>query len=337
MIQPSMRRAFATTLSCALVAILVLAAPACRRAKSSPAAAAIEARAATESSAREPAAREEVDPCVEATAPESGTRTIDSDGRSRSATIDFPTVDPAASPIAARPLLFAFHGWGGSPEQLERTTKIAETARARGFIVVRPSGVGRSFNAGTCCGDAAEAGVDDVAYVRRLVGVVAKETCVDRKRIYATGFSNGGFFAHRLGCEASDLVAAIASVSGTSDDDMLARCAPTRPVPVLHVHGARDKIVKFDGDDAHGWSSVAEVIAAWTRLNRCSLEGSMETFTHGHATCVRSGPCEGGAEVTLCRDERAGHTWPGGPKSFGYGGTQDLDATTTILDFFDRH
>tara|TARA_B110000263_G_C15285732_1_gene500682 strand:+ start:1771 stop:1935 length:165 start_codon:yes stop_codon:yes gene_type:complete len=44
---------------------------------------------------------------------------------------------------------------------------------------------------------------------------------VDSKRIYASGFSNGGFFAYSLACYKSNLFASIASVSGTMLDEAI--------------------------------------------------------------------------------------------------------------------
>lgn len=275
------------------------------------------------------------DPCSASSTLVVGPRDLLIDGGAtiRTVYVDAPPPDPA-QPGAARPLLLAYHGWGGDPEQLERTTNLTAAAIARGFVVVRPLGVGRSFNAGTCCGDAIDAAIDDVGFARALVATIASETCIDRRRVFVTGFSNGGFLSHRLACEAADVFAAVASVGGTFGIDT---CAPSRPVSVLQIHGKIDGIVKFGGDETRHWSSVATVIDAWVRADRCKLEGAREVFAHGNARCVRSGPCEGDAEVTLCRDERAGHTWPGGPRSVGYGGSQDLDATSFILDFFGRH
>lgn len=62
---------------------------------------------------------------------------------------------------------------------------------------------------GSCCGFAAQQDLDDVEFVRTLVNKLAEELCIDGDRVYAMGFSNGGFLSHRLACEASDLVAAI--------------------------------------------------------------------------------------------------------------------------------
>lgn len=267
--------------------------------------------------------------CVPTLAP--GRHEIEHHGALRSYVVDLPDVPEGAGP---RPLLFAFHGWGGDPEQLEGTTRIASVAVSRGYVVVRPLGFNKSFDGGTCCGLAAETRVDDVALVRAILARLSREACVDPGRIYATGFSNGGFLSHRLGCEAADVFTAVASVAGTLGID---KCAPSRPISVLQIHGKADGIVPFAGNSAKGWRSVATTIDTWTRALRCSPDAAEESFANGGARCVRNTACEGESEVTLCRDEKAAHTWPGGPRSFGFGGSQDLDATETILAFFGRH
>ncbi len=63
------------------------------------------------------------------------------------------------------------------------------------------------------------------------------------RRIYSTGFSNGGFLSHRLGWELSDTLAAIAPVAGTLDPGQAAKFAPKHPVHVLQVHGTKDQFV----------------------------------------------------------------------------------------------
>jgi polyhydroxybutyrate depolymerase len=52
-----------------------------------------------------------------------------------------------------------------------------------------------------------------VDFVRALIGKVAEVVPVDRRRIYATGLSNGGMMAHRLAAEAAELIAAVAPVA----------------------------------------------------------------------------------------------------------------------------
>jgi polyhydroxybutyrate depolymerase len=268
------------------------------------------------------------------TPPVSGTREITLDGRTRTFAVDYPPRETSLDAPKPAPLVLAFHGWGGTPEQLERTTKIAASINARGWIAVRPAGIDKSFNAGTCCGQASKVSVDDVAFARKIVAIVEAEACVDKKRVFSTGFSNGGFLSHRLGCEASDTFAAIASVGGTFG---IQSCAPPRPVPVLQVHGARDAVVKWDGTPKSGWSSVATVLSTWRKIDGCGDDEPTAIYAHGNVTCTRASACSAGSELILCRDKLAGHTWPGGPTSTGKWGSQDLDATSYLLDFFARH
>ncbi len=266
--------------------------------------------------------------------PLSGERHLTVGGRTRTFLVDYPPREASLEAEEPMPLVLAFHGWGGNPEQLERTTRLASKITARGWIAVRPLGVEKSFNAGSCCGWASKVGVDDVELARKIVAAVEAEACVDGRRVYTTGFSNGGFLAHRLACEASDLFAAIASVSGTFG---IPSCTPKRAVPVLQVHGLRDAVVHFDGTPKDGWSSVATVLSTWRKIDGCGDEAPTTVYEHGNVTCTRESGCAPGSEIVLCRDAKAGHTWPGGPTSKGAYGSQDLDATSYVLDFFARH
>jgi polyhydroxybutyrate depolymerase len=258
----------------------------------------------------------------------SGEYELELGGEKRTFLVDIP------EPSGLRPLVLAFHGWGGDPVQLENTTKIASAALGRGWVVARPLGIHKSFDGGACCGEASERRIDDVGFARAIVEQLTRAACVDRSRVYATGFSNGGFLSHRLGCEASDMFVAVASVAGTLGVE---RCTPSQPVSALHIHGRADGIVPFAGDSSKGWRSVATTIDSWVTALGCASDSAEESYAKGNARCVRNAQCDGGTEVILCRDEKAMHTWPGGPKSFGCGGTQDLDATSMILDFFARH
>ena len=53
-----------------------------------------------------------------------------------------------------------------------------------------------SWNAGGCCGAAAQQDVDDLGFLRAVVGWVAARADVSSN--YAIGMSNGGMMAYRL-------------------------------------------------------------------------------------------------------------------------------------------
>src|SRR5437016_6447484 len=107
-----------------------------------------------------------------------------------------------------------------------------EKADRAGFLAVYPSGTGRleralTWNGGNCCGYAMLNKVDDVAFTRGLLDDLAKAVLIDRKRVYATGMSNGAMMVYRLASELSDRIAAIAPVSGPMGTRT---CHPKRPV-----------------------------------------------------------------------------------------------------------
>ena len=108
-------------------------------------------------------------------------------------------------------MVLNFHGGTQNAAQQVRFSKMNETAEARGFIVVYPEGVNGVWDAGACC---ASQTVDDVGFARAIVEYMQEHACIDSRRIYSTGMSNGGRMSYRLGCEAADVFAAIAPVAG---------------------------------------------------------------------------------------------------------------------------
>lgn len=246
--------------------------------------------------------------------------TIDVDGVSRSYDLFVPE---SYDPTAAAPLVVNFHGLFGSPAQQVEFSQFDPTAEAHGMLVAYPAGIGASFNAGGCCGEASSSGVDDVGFARALVADVSVKMCVDPRRVYATGMSNGGHMAHRIACEAADLFAAAASVAGIL---YVAECAPARPISMIQLHGTSDLIVGYNG--------VPEMMAAWADRNGCSPT-SETTFEQGDMVCETWPGCDAGVEVSLCTIDGGGHCWPGnGSCIFGHSSTE-LHASEVIATMFD--
>jgi polyhydroxybutyrate depolymerase len=204
--------------------------------------------------------------------------------------------------------------------------------------------VGASWNAGDCCGDAWTNSVDDVQFTKDLLALIEGQYCIDPKRIYATGFSNGGFMSHRLACEMADTFAAVAPVSGVLGIPP-DKCNPSRAVPVLHFHGTADPIVPYNGGTPISpvnfggpvtFRSVAETILIWRQKDDCLGAGDV-IFQQGDATCLAYGPCAGGADLALCSIQNGGHTWPGGvPIPLGNTSTS-ISASDTMAAFFAAH
>ena len=250
-------------------------------------------------------------------------------------------VPPGYVPTRATPLVLNLHGGGGTAAIQAELTRFADAADAHGFLLVHPEGTralvgrGRYWNAGECCGRAERREVDDVAFLAAVVDDVARSYCVDPRRVYATGMSNGGMMAYRLACERADRIAAIAPVAGVLVTEV---CAPSRPVPVMHIHGAADEVVPVEGGEYLGtrFEPLARTIEFFVAHNDCSPTPSIES--PAGAICDHYRDCAGGAEVRLCVVGGGGHTWPGGRRRMLGGATStEFDASEMIWDFFTNH
>lgn len=272
-------------------------------------------------------------------------RTITVDGIKRTYIVHIPSA--SLNSQQAMPLVLAFHGGGGNAENEIRVSNFSPLADEKGFIVAYPNGTGRqedkllTWNAGTCCGYAVTNQTDDVAFVRALIADLQTIANIDMKRIYATGFSNGAMLSYRLACDASDLFAAIAPVSGTQN---YIRCQPQEPVSVIHFHGMEDENVPYNGGSGPKsvagveFVSVKDSIDFWLNIDQCPLSPQTESFADfQHDTYVN---CANETAVELYSIFAGKHSWPGSAAPAGPGGDQptpSLSATKLIWEFFAAH
>jgi polyhydroxybutyrate depolymerase len=220
------------------------------------------------------------------------------------------------------PLVVLLHGYRSGAAQLEAYFKLTAESDRRGFLYAMPDGTtdesGQKFwNATPACCDYYHTGVDDSAYLTRLLDTVASEYSVDPTRVYLVGHSNGGFMAHRMACEHSTRITAIVSLAGAITDDT-AKCAPERQVSVLQIHGTEDQTIAFDGgkNGAEPYPSADTTIAAWRRIDGCGDQADtsappldLDRALPGAETTVTrySAGCRDSARVELWTIEGGGH------------------------------
>jgi polyhydroxybutyrate depolymerase len=222
-------------------------------------------------------------------------------------------------PTRPMPLVIGLHGITGHGAEQAAFVDTPRYANAYGYIGVHPDGVSQSWNAGECCGPARLAGVDDIAFLRDLIATAQSRWCVDPRRIYLVGFSNGGMMAHRVACELADQLTAFGTISGTR---AVSSCSPSRSLPTIHVHGTSDSVVPYNGSFFVGNRSVDETLNTWRSRNACA-SSEVRTLDQGNVHCTRRRECGSGAHVELCRIDGGGHEWPRFP----------FNATTHVLDF----
>jgi polyhydroxybutyrate depolymerase len=173
---------------------------------------------------------------------------------------------PEKATTEPTPLIFAFHGHGGTmrlasrqwayhelwPEALVVTMQGLPTPGA----ITDPEGKRAGWQ--KYRGDQDDR---DLKFFDVVLASLKADYKVDPKRIYATGHSNGGSFTYLLWAERGETFAAVApsaAVPGRSLKDL-------KPKPALHVAGENDELVKFD------WQK--RTIDAVRKLNGCETDG----------------------------------------------------------------
>lgn len=140
--------------------------------------------------------------------------------------------------IEAPPLLISLHGRGIPAGWNQGMMKFEPIADREKFIVVYPEANNDlNWDLG---------GTSDIDFVLQIIEDMSDQHGIDRKRVYASGFSMGGMFSHTLACRIPNVIAAIAPGNGYPLGG-LHGCDESRNVPIFHMHGTADDFVKYSG------------------------------------------------------------------------------------------
>lgn len=232
------------------------------------------------------------------------------------------------------PLVVVLHAALDTVDQTAAITGFDEVGTAHGAIVVYPQGVGRTWNAGICCGFALHTNVDDLGFIATLLDKLEHTYRVDHDRVYAVGVSNGAILAYSLACSMAGRFVAIASVAGTM---AVGACHPAKPVSVLEIHGTHDQLVPYEGgplypEPKEKVPSAPAVATAWATLDYCS--GTPEQTVQGPVTTQLWSPCAQTTAVRLVTIQGGTHVWyaPGLGAADGA-----VDATQLTASFLFQH
>ncbi len=253
-----------------------------------------------------------------------------------------------ANPQGA-PLILALHGGGGDPAQFASASGLGAAASRAGYAVAFPAGSGRrddrllTWNGGYCCGSAARQGVDDLGFLKEVIADASSRFGVDGTGVYLTGMSNGSILSETFAAKNPGLVRAVAGVSGTMDTG---RTRVQGRVPALVIHGTADTMVPYEGGKGDtsltrtDFASVASVVQAflapWGKTTTTTR--SIDRRDDGTSVTITDHQKGGAVVLRLITVTGGAHHWPGGRKArLTEGKTQEIDANTEILRFFDLH
>ncbi len=236
------------------------------------------------------------------------------------------------------PLEFILHGYGAG---IWRENPMLAAADRHGFAVCLPQGlkdpqgepswnVGYPFQLGWK--------VDDVKALCRIARYVQKRYHLSRKNTFLTGMSNGGEMCYLMAYSKQSAFKAVAPIAGLTMLWMYEQLEPSRPIPLMEIHGTEDRVSEWTGDleNVGGWGAYLPVpvaIGYWVARNRCTRETterveSLQGEGGGHPIvkhCYTGGPT--GCDVWLYEVVGGVHSWHNG----------DIDTGEEIWKFFSRY
>lgn len=211
---------------------------------------------------------------------------------------------PADLPEKA-PMVISMHGASQDPNYQMNQTHWNEVADTAKILVVYPQGNGNFWDI---------SGSGDVKFIETIMKTMQKKYHVDKNRIYISGFSMGGMMTYHCMTKLGSVVAAFGPVSGIPVD--YRDPVVVRKVPIMHIHGTGDDVVKWGGAPNHaagGYGRIDDYVKKWAAAEGCDVNHPEvirpypETTAHAAATRTRYINKEDNIEVTLIALDGKGH------------------------------
>jgi poly(3-hydroxybutyrate) depolymerase len=214
-------------------------------------------------------------------------RTVVVDGQTRKWLLVEPrTVDPGKRYA----LVLVLHGDGGNARGFHNGFPF-EKGSGDGAILAYLDGLRATWDLETPRGEN-----HDVMFAKQVVDQMLGERAIDRERVFAAGYSSGGFLANVIACHEPGLLRAISSSAGGAPYNQAEKwpngypkCPGQTPTPIIALHGERDRSVTMDS----GRFSASY----WAYVNGCNTSEMEPT---GYRECTAYRGCNAGKPVAWC-------------------------------------
>lgn len=242
------------------------------------------------------------------------------------------------------PLIFAMHGGGLlGYKGIEGQSQLSQLSDSENFIVVYPEGLKtlgfRTWNAGDCCPSATLLETDDIGFINSLLEKLKIELSINSKKVYATGFSNGGQMAYKLANRFPNKFAAVSAVAGVLQDFPF---NPSRKVPIIHFHSYQDLTAPYNGGLSNApninnnFPSVDSTMRIIANNYNCSLIKKTIFSNTNTYDFFRYSDCDNNVRIELYVSQDGGHT-SGGKALTNNEITNHFNASSIMWEFFKNY
>ena len=252
-----------------------------------------------------------------------GILTLTHQGITRKAVI----YEPSAMPAGPAPVVIALHGpspgagHGQAIETLRRSLHLDATADREHFLVVYPEAIDGAWSYGRPIAKPMPAingdPVDDVGFIREIIGNLVASKRGDPSHIYVAGVSRGGLMAYTIACALAEQIAAAATAATSMTQYQREDCHPAKPVPMMVIAGTNDFVQRYDGwlNPLGRLLSVPETMEYWRLENGCSKQ-DIKVLPHRENSdptrvwLVNWTGCASGTALRFYRVNGGGHRLP---------------------------
>ena len=248
--------------------------------------------------------------------------------------------------------VIVFHGGGENAEYMAKVTGWRHKAEEQGFLVIFPEGTrpnptepaGFRYNQQAWQDGTnrfphhAQQGVDDLAFVEKLIEILINDYSVDPDRVFATGFSNGAALTLRLGLELSEKISAIAPVAGGLWHNDLKLQSP---VSLIYISGTDDALpgptrVSQEKGEVVVPPPASNLTEVWAGLLNCRSQNVADSGFR-NVNLVAWDNCLDDSRIQAYSIKGLGHKWPNTGDQLNFDSEKsvsDFSATDVIWQFF---
>jgi len=239
---------------------------------------------------------------------------------------------------ANAPLVFTLHGYGGDAKSMMDYSKMNAVADKQGFAVCYPQGNLGADEKNSWNARYSNDEVDDVKFLTALAQHLQKKYQLSSQHTFCTGMSNGADMSYMLACHAPSIFAAVAPVAGCMMQTTFDACTSTLAVPILEIHGDKDEITLWEGDQNYSekygpYLGTRDLIDFWVAKNKAT-HTTLDTLVDLNKTDGSFVVAEKhiGAtkenQVWLYKLVGGKHDWP------GTWGNMDIQTAEVVWEFF---